>query len=706
MKLNDVKPVIESSGNIEEQFFSIQDQGMIFDILRNKMYSNPILAICREISCNARDAHRELKKNDVPIQITLPTYLDPFFKVKDFGPGISPDRMANVFIKYTASTKRDDNIQTGGFGLGAKTPFSYSDTFTISTVVNGTKYNYACFIDETKVGKLGLLDSAPCVEENGTEIIIPVKSKDFSNFAQWIENSTRHWDIKPIFKGTPVIYKKIEKSIEGKNKDWAVINTSEYQREVKIVIDGIEYPLDLTALKTYADSSLLNAMRGNLYLYFNIGDLTLSASREQVYLDNQTKNKIKTKLDVIINEIRSVIQIKIDTCKTLWDACVYYTNEVNHVFNNLSVLGKFNWKGFPVLSGREYVYPECPLFCFTKGKFNRKSGNDPNKIVRVRYSNFAFETNHILYINDLDIKEPTPRHVKKAFDDNPGITGVQVICPSSTITEDYLNKKLNLNQMTDKRLSDIAKVSTRKYSNAARLLIYKLNYYRFDQSSYASMEEDSNKKIICMLTNDDKTSYNKQILLKNNKILDPSLLNEVLQSFSTYSIYGISSQTPADRVKEEFDDFIKIDDFLENTVFKDTSIDFNLIKFALKNKHLVDERFIRCSGFIRKNIKNKDSIFLKKLNKHENIANIASSASSSLLQLYEFFKGEISDNNIQLFLKDNPDLHVSKIDKLYALRYPLLKSINSYSYEDNINYIVEYVNLIDKDLENKEVKNV
>ena len=71
MKLNDVKPTVETGGEgFEEQLFSIQDTGMIFDILRNKMYSNPIEAICREISCNARDAHRavdvRLGREDLP----------------------------------------------------------------------------------------------------------------------------------------------------------------------------------------------------------------------------------------------------------------------------------------------------------------------------------------------------------------------------------------------------------------------------------------------------------------------------------------------------------------------------------------------------------------------------------------------------------------------------------------------------------------
>src|ERR1700691_4508657 len=107
MKLNILTPIIESSNDLQEKMFSIGDPGMVFDILRNKLYSNPILAICREISCNARDAHREAGKAEEPITISLPSLLDPNYKIKDVGVGISPDRAENIFVNYTSSSKRN-----------------------------------------------------------------------------------------------------------------------------------------------------------------------------------------------------------------------------------------------------------------------------------------------------------------------------------------------------------------------------------------------------------------------------------------------------------------------------------------------------------------------------------------------------------------------------------------------------------------------
>ena len=293
MKLNEAKPFFESSGQMQEHFFSIKDQGMIFEILRSKMYSNPILAICREITSNARDAHREVGKPELPIQIHLPVGLEPEYRVKDFGPGISPDRMVNIFIQYTASTKRDDNTQTGGFGLGAKTPFSYSDQFTVTTVVDGTKYNYVCSIDSTRVGKLVLLNSQPSKEPNSTEISIRVNPVDFTFFRQWTEQACRHWKVKPQIVGGTIDWIKYTPIIEGDN--WAIAsdnNNSYYNKTAKLVIDGIEYPLELDALRKYADPKLIDSARGTFIMYFGVGELTLSANREQIYLDKPTQDKI------------------------------------------------------------------------------------------------------------------------------------------------------------------------------------------------------------------------------------------------------------------------------------------------------------------------------------------------------------------------------------------------------------------------------
>lgn len=699
MKLSDIRPTIETSGELEEQFFSIQDQGMIFDILRNKMYSNPILAICREISCNARDAHREVGTPEVPIVISLPTSLEPFYKIKDLGPGISPDRMSNIFIKYTASTKRDDNVQTGGFGLGAKTPFSYSDSFTIVTNFEGVQYNYACFIDETKVGKLALFSSAPTTEPNGTEIIIPVKPVDFKHFSEWTEHATRHWDVKPLIRGGALFYKKIDKVIEGDN--WAIATSpNSWQREAKLIIDGIEYPLELSALKTYADSKMIDSAKGNIYLYFDVGELSLSASREQVYLDKSTQEKIRTRLDEMVNEVKISVVNKIESFPDFWTANLYCRNELNELnaaFSNISFLGQLSWHGTPLFSSG-YIKINCPVFIFSKGKYSRKYGTDPNRITRSGGNkSLNFEADTAIFVNDLPLKEPTGRHLKKAFEDNPSLKHVYVVCPDAKVTLDILNTKFHLDLMNPRQLSEVTKASGRTYkgSNTSRLILFKLDpvNQHFKQSSRVALDKDTNDKVLCKLRKD---SYgnNRDALLKSGRGLSQSGLKTLCTMFPNTSFYGVDSDTPEDRLDDDFSDFIDLEDFINFNVISNKAINFVEIKFARSLVYKVDDRQVKHAAKLGRLITNPDSLFLKRVNLHEKIRKLGDT-DYGLLDIYETINGAIPDDDLELFRKNNEEMDLEEINSKYDAKYPLMQHVSTYRYNEIIDHLAQYVNLID-----------
>ena len=699
MKLSEAKPYFESSGDMEEHFFSIQDQGMIFDILRSKMYSNPILAICREITSNARDAHREVGKPELPIQIHLPVGLEPEYRVKDFGPGISPDRMLNIFIKYTASTKRGDNTQTGGFGLGAKTPFAYSDTFLVTTVVDGIKYQYACSIDETKVGKLILHGQAPTKEPNSTEIIIPVKPIDFNFFRQWTEQACRHWTIKPLTTGTPIDWQTLTKVIEGNG--WAIVNDASNDRyynqarAAKLVIDGIEYPLELDALRKYADPKLIDSARGTFVMYFGVGELTLSANRENIFLDKPTQNKVKARLDDIIKEIKKRVDDKIDAFPNLWDANVYYRKELTQAFTNLNFLGTLAWKGNTLSHG--YVETECGIYVFQKGRYAHRKNYDPNKLTRSIGKQLEFTETSQLYVNDLPIKDPTPRHVKKAFEDDPKLTHIQVVCPNDKQSIADLNKEIHLDQMAPKMLSSITKASSRNYTPpASRLLVFKFDTVAgaFRQVSYDSMEEDLNSKVLCLLTRDNYPT-NRMPTLSSNKTLGVSALRSLLERNPKISFYGVDKDTDKDRVEEEFSDFKQLETFIDEKVLNNKSINYVEIKFAQHHTYHIDERMLKHVDKLEPLITDKASPFLSRMELHKQIKKL-SGDDKGLLDIYESVKGEITDKDLKAFVKSNPNWDIETINNEYAQKYPLLGAINTYNFSQIVEHVAHYVNMVDK----------
>lgn len=698
MKLSETKPFLESSGELEEQFFAIQDQGMIFDILRNKMYSNPILAICREISCNARDAHREVS-NLEPVVIHLPNNLEPYYKIRDFGPGISPDRMTNIFIKYTASTKRSDNVQTGGFGLGAKTPFSYSDSFSIITVVDGIRYNYNCLIDETKVGKIMLANQAPTKEKNGTEIIIPVMPKNFNDFRTYTEQACRHWTAKPTIKGGKIDWQETKLILEGDK--WGIAANGGYgNRNAQMIIDGIEYPLDLTALRNYADTKLIDAAHGSFVMHFGVGELSLSASRESIYLDEKTQAVIRGRLDQIKNSLKAQAMQKIDACTNLWDANVFYNKELRKAFHNIDFLGVLTWNKLPLT--QHHLSFDTKIFTFTKSKYSRKHGTDPNKLSRTHGNHIPFDEDNEIYFNDLTIKEPTPRHVKKAFDDNPKLKAVHVVCPTDKVTKDYLDKKIHFDKLNPKFLSAITKATGRAYTPAAqRLLLFKFDdrASSFRQVSYASVDEDNSTKILCVLHRDSYTGSRTGLL--NKKHLDWNALRSLKINFLNHSFYGLDDGTSQDRIKEDFSDFIDVETFVKDKVFGNSSIDYVKIKYALNHNNDVEERVIRVIDKMKPLIKNKDSVFTKTIELQILIRNIAKQ-DSGLLGMYETVHGEITKDKLDTFVKTNPDLDLVKMNNLFDKYYPMIGHINSYNYTEIVGDMAHYVNLIDK--ENSNVK--
>lgn len=299
MQLDIAIPKVERSHEFQESFFQLGDLSLVMSILRSKLYSDPIKACCQEILSNARDAHREVGSAETPVEVFLPTELSPRLVIKDYGPGISPNRMEDIYLKYGASSKRSDNTQTGGFGLGAKTPFAYGDSFVIETIHRDStgqnvKSIYTAFIDETNIGKVSLLLREITDLPTGTEIQIPIRSKDFDAFKRCVCNLVTFWKVRPIFHPeTPVELSGNIEKIEFRDGVGCYTNLNE--QFPRILLDEIPYhfdwfdeqklielgfsDMDLKILKFYKKAKVI--------LSFETGDISVSATREKIELTDK-----------------------------------------------------------------------------------------------------------------------------------------------------------------------------------------------------------------------------------------------------------------------------------------------------------------------------------------------------------------------------------------------------------------------------------
>lgn len=119
--------------------FKIKTSSRAFQILSSGLYANKIRAIIRELSCNAIDSHVAAGKLDTPFEIHLPNSLDPYFSIRDFGTGLNRDQVNNIYTTYFESTKTNSNDYIGALGLGSKSPFSYTNNFTVTAIKDGKK---------------------------------------------------------------------------------------------------------------------------------------------------------------------------------------------------------------------------------------------------------------------------------------------------------------------------------------------------------------------------------------------------------------------------------------------------------------------------------------------------------------------------------------------------------------------------------------
>lgn len=141
-----------------------------------KMYSDPIKATVREVISNALDATNSAKKAGVdvpPVEIHSPSYLNPYFVVKDHGIGMTPKIVKEVFAAYGGSTKEGDSEQTGEHGLGAKSPLSYVSEFFFETTRDG--YTSKVSVSRTDAGPLtNIIEVVKTDKPSGTVMTIPI----------------------------------------------------------------------------------------------------------------------------------------------------------------------------------------------------------------------------------------------------------------------------------------------------------------------------------------------------------------------------------------------------------------------------------------------------------------------------------------------------------------------------------------------------
>ncbi len=271
------------------------------------LYSNPVLAVVREYSTNAYDSHVEAG-NPAPIEVTLPTPLDPTFKVVDRGLGLSVDEIRDVYSLYGASTKRGSNDVVGMLGLGCKSGLTYALSFTIDAVKNGVRTVAVVAKDNDGVGVIRILDTAGTDAPNGVTVTVPVRTNDVWKFTDAADEFYRYWKPGTVLvngEQPTFIGERARENFLWLDEDVAVVKGG----HSVVVMGNVAYPF------TNSDRSF----RHGIVAWVPMGTINFTPSREAIHvtaLSMETGSAVEA---FVAERFNDALEAKLAEAETAWE---------------------------------------------------------------------------------------------------------------------------------------------------------------------------------------------------------------------------------------------------------------------------------------------------------------------------------------------------------------------------------------------------
>lgn len=418
-----------------------------------EIYSNPLLAVAREYVSNAYDATVErMGANDsfgtvldIPIEVFLPSILNPNFIVRDYGTGMDRHTLSNVFLQYGASTKRDTNSQIGGFGLGAKSALAAVSNFTVVSVKNGKKNTGIVQKGLDGVGEISFLPEMETDEPSGTTVTINLSNDDAASLSHMFKSHSL-----PLLLGFP--HNSIK--VNGRMHKESVFNDSLYtklgdfgyvanqiwngkelfgsdynlqdnrsndwtgnQKVLTVLVGPIAYRVRATDLPARFHLPLANyCMRPaskDLILTLPIGSVDMTPAREMLIYSERTCSAILNAAEQMENEISARIQTELGNCTTADEAIDFSTKAHNGWLGEKEEL---IWQGMPdaPVPVRDWSYFSLP----TDEPWNRYVGDgrgtwmsnqDVHKLSPGRYNGFLSKKIKIVLVTGLKESEKGAR---------------------------------------------------------------------------------------------------------------------------------------------------------------------------------------------------------------------------------------------------------------------------------------------------------
>lgn len=314
---------VQVQGNITSPAITcgINEDGLasVLSTLTN-VYSNKNLAVIREYSANARDSHVEAG-NEAPIEVTLPTLLQPTFLVQDYGIGLDKDEILNVFGAYGSSTKRNTNSLVGALGIGSKAAFTLGQQFIVTGVKDGRKTVVLFSLDASNLPTMSVIaDEVPTEEPNG--VLVSLAVEDVTSFSEEAHKFFRLWQRGSVLvdgeEPTP-----IWESVSQINENTFISDDDE--TGVYVVMGAIRYRVEPALLRSVRDTfeaddsaySIASTFAqwdrySSVLIRVEIGDVDIAPSRESLRDTPHTITTLAQRVQEIAETLSSSVQDKVN----------------------------------------------------------------------------------------------------------------------------------------------------------------------------------------------------------------------------------------------------------------------------------------------------------------------------------------------------------------------------------------------------------
>lgn len=309
------------TGNLpgERRDFTIKASGKAFRILIDGLYEDKALAVVRELCTNAYDAHVAAGNADTPFDVQLPSWGEQTLRIRDYGIGMTHDQVMDLYTTIFDSTKTETNEQVGQFGLGSKSPFAITTSFSVTCYLDGECRVYVASMDETGVPTLTHLSTVPSDEPRGTEVTVPVGSMNVKQFVTAYEKVALGFETMPNVLGQAVTIPEPMLSGDG----WrvypsTVMNPSAYpsgsQRRPYVRQGCVVYNVSNVSLPDMP-------LGGTFIVDVPVGSCDVAASREVLQLDDETVKTVQGVYRLLPVEIEKAVNERIADATSYLDAC-------------------------------------------------------------------------------------------------------------------------------------------------------------------------------------------------------------------------------------------------------------------------------------------------------------------------------------------------------------------------------------------------